>query len=85
MTDPLATMIEPEDFIEAEWLDWYRKTPAERLSATGAIWANYRALGGSLAPDADSQSPFWSREELAAFAAEAAAAPARALAPTRND
>ena len=78
-------MIEPEDFFEPEWLDWFRKTPAERLRATGEIWANYRALGGSLAPDADSQSPFWSREELAAFAAEAAAAPARAFAPTRND
>lgn len=78
-------MIESENFIEAEWLDWYRKTPAERLQATGAIWDNYRTLGGTLAPDADSQSPFWSREEIVAFAAEAAAAPTRALTSTRDD
>lgn len=64
-------MIDPEDFLEPEWLEWYRLTPEQRLQATGELWKNFRQLGGSLAPDVDSQSPFWSREDLEEFAAEA--------------
>ena len=41
--------------------------------ATGPAWANYMELGGSLDPHADTQSPFWSREELAEFARNARA------------
>ena len=31
---------------------------------TAEAWSNYLELGGSLDPDVDCQSPFWSREEL---------------------
>lgn len=71
-------MINPETCVEPEWLDWYRKSPIERLYATSEAWENYLALGGSLAPDPDPQSPFWSREELAEFAREHAQAATRA-------
>ena len=72
-------MVDLEDIVEPEWLEWYGKTPRERLLATEEAWAIYRELGGSLDPDADTQSPFWSREELAEFARRARQAPARAL------
>lgn len=61
-------MVDPSTIVEPEWLEWYRKTPQERLLATSEAWANYLALGGSLEPDVDSQCPFWSREELREFA-----------------
>jgi len=61
-------MLDPTTFLEPEWLDWYRKTPQERLLATSGAWDNYLALGGSLDPDVDSQCPFWSRDDLVAFA-----------------
>ena len=69
----LTTMIEPE------WLDWYRKTPQERLLATGEAWSNYIELGGSLEPDVDFQCPFWSREELEDFARRNSGAAKRAF------
>jgi hypothetical protein len=72
-------MIEPEDILEPEWLDWYRKTPQERLLATEEAWANYVEMGGSLDPDVDTQSPFWSAEELAGFARNARRTPERAF------
>ncbi len=78
-------MVDLEDIIEPEWLDWYRKTPQERLLATEEAWNNYLELGGSLSPDADSQSPFWSREELREFARHCADAPARALGKAGDD
>ena len=72
-------MIDFEEFIEPEWLDWYRKTPQERLLATEETWSIYRELGGSLDPDPDIQSPFWSREELEQFARHSARASTRAF------
>lgn len=72
-------MIDLEEIVEPEWLDWYRKTPQERLLATDQAWAIFRELGGSLDPDVDTQSPFWSREELAGFARSSAAASGRAF------
>lgn len=72
-------MIDLESIVEPEWLDWYRKTPQERLLATEEAWAIYRQLGGSLDPDVDTQSPFWSREELQEFATRAKRAPERAF------
>lgn len=72
-------MVDFADIVEPEWLHWYQLTPAERLRASDEAWANYLELGGSLDPDIDSQSPFWSREELAEFAKNAAEARARAF------
>ena len=72
-------MINLEDIVEPEWLDWYRKTPQERLLATEEAWGIFRELGGSLEPDVDTQSPFWSREELKEFARRARQTPDRAF------
>ncbi len=44
---------------DAEWL---RLTPAERFSETTKLWKLYIALGGSLDPEPDPQSPFYFRE-----------------------
>ena len=57
--------------VEPEWLDWYRKTPVERLMASFELWQQYVDAGGDLNPDVDPQSPFWSEEELQEFAAAA--------------
>src|SRR5262245_3006498 len=49
---------DPDGFMdEAE--EWLRLTPAERLLATTALWEAYLALGGSLDPEPDPQSPFY--------------------------
>lgn len=78
-------MMDIENLIEPEWLEWYRKTPEERLQATGQLWKNYREMGGSLDPDVDSQSPFWSMEELAEFAKNASSTPSRAFSSGKDN
>jgi hypothetical protein len=50
--------IETEDEQSDEWLDWYRMTPAERWEESQKLWPTYLALGGSLDPEPDSESPF---------------------------
>ncbi len=45
--------------IPDEWLEWYALTPAERLRESERLWAQYLAMGGSLDPEPDSQSPFY--------------------------
>jgi len=52
-------MIEPEDLVGAEWAEWYRLTPAERWQESAKLWQVYLALGGSLDPESDTQSPFF--------------------------
>jgi hypothetical protein len=52
-------MIDLESLIEPEWLDWYRLTPQERWAESQKLWAAYLAMGGSLDPDPDPQSPFY--------------------------
>ena len=52
-------MIEPEDICEPEWAEWYRMTPQERWAESQKLWSTYLALGGSLDPEADTQSPFF--------------------------
>lgn len=42
-----------------EWMEWYRMTPAERWRASLQLWEVYLALGGSLDPEPDTQSPFY--------------------------
>ena len=51
-----------------EWAEWYAMTPAQRLEASSRLWETYLQLGGSLDPEPDSQSPFYSEEEQRAFA-----------------
>ncbi len=56
------------DSIEPEWLEFYRMTPAQRWARAAEVRAYYLAMGGTLEPDPDPQSPFWSAEEIAEFA-----------------
>jgi len=44
--------------VDDEWLEWYRLTPAERWSESQKLWSFYLAVGGSLDPEPDSDSPF---------------------------
>jgi len=55
-------MIEPEDLIEPEWVEWYSLTPLERFEASERLWEQYLSLGGSLDPEPDTQSPFFDPE-----------------------
>lgn len=48
-----------ESIVEPEWLDWYRLTPQERWAESERLWEMYLAMGGSLDPEPDSQSPFY--------------------------
>ncbi len=41
-----------------EWEEWYRLTPLQRWEESQKLWPTYIALGGSLDPEPDSQSPF---------------------------
>ena len=54
--------MDPKDasnqFIDEEE-EWLRMTPAERIVESGRLWAAYIALGGSLDPEPDPQSPFY--------------------------
>jgi hypothetical protein len=55
---------------EDEWLDWYRLTPQERWRETAKLWDTFLTLGGSLDPEPDHQSPFYSPRERGAGAAD---------------
>ena len=50
---------ELRNYIEDEWLDWYRLTPEERWAESMKLWEHYVAIGGSLDPEPDTQSPFY--------------------------
>ncbi len=52
-------MIQPEQLVEGEWAEWYRLTPAHRWLESEKLWQTYLALGGSLDPEPDTQSPFF--------------------------
>lgn len=46
---------------EAEWLSL---TPAQRFLETTKLWQFYIALGGSLDPEPNPQSPFYVKKTL---------------------
>ena len=46
----------PEDL---ETLEWWSLTPAQRFVESQKLWSTFLALGGSLDPEPDSQSPFY--------------------------
>ena len=52
-------MIPPEKLVEGEWEEWYRLTPIQRWLESEKLWKAYLALGGSLDPEPDTQSPFF--------------------------
>ena len=55
-------MIQPEELVGEEWAEWYRLTPVERWIESQKLWETYLALGGSLNPEPDTQSPFFDPE-----------------------
>lgn len=42
-----------------EVIEWYRKSPVRRFIESQEMWNDFLALGGSLDPEPDSQSPFY--------------------------
>jgi hypothetical protein len=52
-------MIQPEQLVEDEWAEWYRLTPVQRWLESEKLWQTYLALGGSVDPEPDTQSPFF--------------------------
>ena len=51
-----------------EWEEWYQLTPVERWQESMKLRARYLAMGGSLEPEIDLQSPFYSLVEWESFA-----------------
>ena len=62
-----------EQLVGAEWADWYCMTPEARFIASQELWREYLALGGSLEPEVDFQSPFYTAEDYREFAKYSAA------------
>ena len=54
-----VSRVDLEDLYEPEWVDWFRLTPQERWRETARLWHHYVAVGGSLDPEPDPQSPFY--------------------------
>jgi len=54
--------IKPENLVGEEWAEWYRLTPAQRFTESMRLWETWLALGGSLEPEPDTQSPFLDAE-----------------------
>jgi hypothetical protein len=52
-------MIQAEELVGEEWAEWYRLTPIQRWLESEKLWQTYLALGGSLDPEPDTQSPFY--------------------------
>ena len=52
-----------EEIVGPEWAAWYALSPSERFLESERLWETYLALGGSLEPEADTQSPFFDAAE----------------------
>lgn len=50
-----------KDF-KSEDMEWLYLTPAQRIEETAKLWKLYMALGGSLDPEPNPQSPFYFKE-----------------------
>jgi hypothetical protein len=57
-----------EDLVGDEWAAWFQLSPAQRFLESMKLWETYLALGGSLEPEPDTQSPFFDPEEWRADA-----------------
>ena len=51
--------VSAEELVGEELAEWYSLTPMERLRQSAKLWETYLALGGSLDPEPDTQSPFF--------------------------
>ncbi|MEO8597503.1 MAG: hypothetical protein ABI759_29565, partial [Candidatus Solibacter sp.] len=58
------------DLVGEEWAEWYALSPQERFRESEKLWDTYLALGGSLEPEPDTQSPFFDPEEWRANAVD---------------
>lgn len=54
-----AASFDPEDIFDLEFIEWNRLTPQERFAESAVLFLHYLAMGGSLDPEPDSQSPFY--------------------------
>lgn len=52
-------MIDIHEIVDPEWAEWYLMPPEQRWQASQQLWPTYLALGGSLDPEPDTQSPFF--------------------------
>ncbi|HEY3763074.1 MAG TPA: hypothetical protein VGN23_15115 [Verrucomicrobiae bacterium] len=52
-------MISARELVGDEWAEWYRLTPIQRWRESEKLWQTYLAMGGSLDPEPDTQSPFF--------------------------
>lgn len=64
----IGSLVDPEQLVGPDWAAWYALTPMQRLGRSMEMWTEYVALGGSLDPEVDTQSPFWSDEDFEEFA-----------------
>jgi hypothetical protein len=62
-TVEIVRRIRAEELVGEEWAAWYALSPAERFLESMKLWETYLALGGSLEPEPDTQSPFFDPEE----------------------
>jgi hypothetical protein len=67
MTTHAASSSYLDCLTEPEWAEWFLLSPDERWEKSRELWAEYLALGGSLEPEVDFQSPFYTAEEYAEF------------------
>jgi len=56
------TNMNAEDLVGEEWAEWYPLSPQERFLESMTLWDSYLALGGTLDPEPDTQSPFFDAE-----------------------
>lgn len=56
-------MLTAEELVGPEWAEWFAMTPQERWRESQKLWSGYLALGGSLDPEPDPQSPFYDADE----------------------
>jgi len=54
-----TNLVNAEQLVGEEWAEWYRLTPTQRWLESEKLWQTYVALGGSLDPEPDTQSPFF--------------------------
>ncbi|MGE0375957.1 MAG: hypothetical protein AB7I48_09210 [Planctomycetaceae bacterium] len=59
----MSEHVQPEDLVGPEWAEWSAMTHQERWRESGKLWATYLALGGSLDPEPDTQSPVFDADE----------------------
>jgi hypothetical protein len=59
-----------QDIAGEEWAEWYALSPEARFLESIKLWDTYLALGGSLEPEPDTQSPFFDPEEWRANASD---------------